>query len=512
MAFDAYVHERNIISDLALLRVVQKAYQEDGHPKEPKDCQDDPAFWFPKDPNDEKKTYELQYATLKEGLPFLGEIAYACGFPRDADSKDKNEICVTRGVVSRISRSKFPFIADEFENTTIQIDAATNVGVLGGMALDEYGEVIGMPVHYTPPNDAQLQSYLIPSDTILNFIRMATDEGRFQVFHGFYGLDQKILSSDRTPGSLQPIGYSPSALEFYGLSLTGDDTGLMAMNEMELEFTVDGVEGRNKLHKRDLVTHLFVPYSEDLQNCREHKISNDGFTKIYEDMDGYADPGIEVGHFVSTCTHMHRVGLTTKRGVLYTDLKLYKNIPVSQSPEYFVEVHYMVLSGYVLFEKSSASLRELFNAYQNLTRKKGARTQSGEDKPLNAEAELVQGLEDGEIFVYRTAPTQTTRGNEIRQCYRVRQMRGMSVGADGYKEEVTLKSADLRGMKTFMKQVNAIEKNNQAQFLALDLELDEDDRNKDREVLMLTQDIEQDSREAADLLNLRHIAVPSIWV
>jgi S1-C subfamily serine protease len=109
-------------------------------------------------------------------LPNLYENVMVVGYPLGGDN-----ICVTRGVVSRITTLKYSpnaiYIGGP-EILAIQIDAAINSGNSGGPVFLENGEMVGMAFSGYAGNADNI-GYVIPCCIISNFMRDYKKNGKF---------------------------------------------------------------------------------------------------------------------------------------------------------------------------------------------------------------------------------------------------------------------------------------------------------------------------------------------
>lgn len=110
---------------------------------------DDARFWE-----------DLPLQACIESLPVLQQVVTAIGYPLGGEN-----LCVTRGVVSRIDLLDYTFlnqVAGE-RLLVLQIDAAINSGNSGGPVFDDEGHVVG--VAFAGLDEADNIGYVIPMST-----------------------------------------------------------------------------------------------------------------------------------------------------------------------------------------------------------------------------------------------------------------------------------------------------------------------------------------------------------
>ena len=113
------------------------------------------SFWGPKGPG-------AHALSLDANVPRLDANVTAVGFPTGG-----TQICVTRGVVSRVDVSVVGHLR-------IQIDAAINPGNSGGPVFDEKGRVIGVAAAGLRGAGAQNIGYIIPAEVVELFFSAFT--------------------------------------------------------------------------------------------------------------------------------------------------------------------------------------------------------------------------------------------------------------------------------------------------------------------------------------------------
>ena len=102
------------------------------------------------------------------GAPELQSSVNVVGYPTGGRT-----ICVTEGVVSRVDCRNYRLktaSAAPGHILVIQIDAAINPGNSGGPCFDPRGKVVGVAFQGMEGSDAQNVGYIIPADTVLNFL------------------------------------------------------------------------------------------------------------------------------------------------------------------------------------------------------------------------------------------------------------------------------------------------------------------------------------------------------
>jgi len=123
---------------------------------------DSPTFW--------EGPATVKPLRLSSVIPSLDENVTCVGYPMGG-----NNVCVTRGIVSRIDMHSYAVGQNPL--LTIQIDAALNPGNSGGPCFDAHHQVVG--VAYGTLKKASSAGYIIPVRVVRLFIQQYVSFGRF---------------------------------------------------------------------------------------------------------------------------------------------------------------------------------------------------------------------------------------------------------------------------------------------------------------------------------------------
>lgn len=123
---------------------------------------DSPTFW--------EGPSMVKPLRLSSAIPSLDENVTCVGYPMGG-----NNVCVTRGIVSRIDMHSYAVGQNPL--LTIQIDAALNPGNSGGPCFDGHHQVVG--VAYGTLKKAASAGYIIPVRVVRLFIQQYVAFGRF---------------------------------------------------------------------------------------------------------------------------------------------------------------------------------------------------------------------------------------------------------------------------------------------------------------------------------------------
>ena len=110
--------------------------------------------------------------TFAQSLPELYSAVAVVGYPLGGDN-----ICVTRGVVSRVDAMSYGGGGRGERLLVVQIDAGVNSGTSGGPALDERGHVAGVAFS-SYAGSADNIGYLVPASVVEKFLEEATLSAR----------------------------------------------------------------------------------------------------------------------------------------------------------------------------------------------------------------------------------------------------------------------------------------------------------------------------------------------
>jgi len=124
---------------------------------------DDSSFWE-----------GLPLQAIADAIPTLQSTVTAVGYPVGGEN-----LCVTRGVVSRIDLLDYTFLeqAQGERLLVLQIDAAINPGNSGGPVFDHEGKAVG--VAFAGLDEADNIGYVIPMPVVQMFLRTYEAKGRF---------------------------------------------------------------------------------------------------------------------------------------------------------------------------------------------------------------------------------------------------------------------------------------------------------------------------------------------
>jgi len=127
-------------------------------------------FASEEDPEDVETFWDgvKQVEWAADGPPELQSSVNVVGYPTGGRT-----ICVTEGVVSRVDCRNYRIktsSAAAGNLLVIQIDAAINPGNSGGPCFDDDGRVVGVAFQGLEGSDAQNVGYIIPSNTVHNFL------------------------------------------------------------------------------------------------------------------------------------------------------------------------------------------------------------------------------------------------------------------------------------------------------------------------------------------------------
>jgi len=104
----------------------------------------------------------LKPVELKEQLPKPQAPVSVVGYPGDSDN-----VCVTRGVVSRIDMIWY---THDVQLLAVQIDAAINPGNSGGPAMSDDGLCLGVAFEKVTSSDVDNVGYVIPTEVVRHFL------------------------------------------------------------------------------------------------------------------------------------------------------------------------------------------------------------------------------------------------------------------------------------------------------------------------------------------------------
>eukprot|EP00051_Salpingoeca_urceolata_P025801 m.467997 g.467997 ORF g.467997 m.467997 type:complete len:542 (+) comp20367_c1_seq8:8478-10103(+) len=173
---------------------------------------------------------DLQVASLCNTAPQLYETVQVIGYPVGGES-----ICVTKGIVSRVSVQEYTFPAPG-GHLVVQIDAAINPGNSGGPAFNEDGKVVG--VAFLKHTSVELDNigYIIPMPVIKMFL------SQFQAFGTYRGLTQLgfAFQTLESPAFRKSIGLQKgqSGVFVQEVAKFGGWAGKLELHDVVLE--VDG--------------------------------------------------------------------------------------------------------------------------------------------------------------------------------------------------------------------------------------------------------------------------------
>uniref|UniRef100_A0A7S2EWF2 Protease Do-like PDZ domain-containing protein n=1 Tax=Trieres chinensis TaxID=1514140 RepID=A0A7S2EWF2_TRICV len=171
------------------------------------------------------------------GPPELQSSVNVVGYPTGGRT-----ICVTEGVVSRVDCRNYRLktaSAAPGHVIVIQIDAAINPGNSGGPCFDERGRVVGVAFQGLEGSDAQNVGYIIPTDTVLNFLH--------------------AIEGGRTYGGVQEVPFKWTSLQNRSLrkllGMPKRSSGVVVTRVSPLAVREHGGEDAF-LRENDVITHI----------------------------------------------------------------------------------------------------------------------------------------------------------------------------------------------------------------------------------------------------------------